>query len=282
MRDCAGPGGVDRRMLEQPTSSLGVARGDRMLRPAARRAPRDRAPEPLRHHSIALSTGAEFSLGPVAGGSIHESRHQSHSWGRKPEIQHSEAGATPRPCCPPTARSCWSSAHLLPAAKPDQSASLMPGLQESMMADPRPPRSGWPSCSPIGARCDPGRPRGHAGADRRLPRHARAAARFQRPTVGQALPGRAGRAAAGDRFYLLLALGFVLVLFVVGALMAVTRARRPGGRGCVVVGFYVMIKLSLTLAVIAIEKVSNPLAACAAAGSLPRSTACGCSRSSCS
>jgi hypothetical protein len=83
-----------------------------------------------------------------------------------------------------------------------------------------------------------------------------------RPTVGEALKAGLGG--------LLPALGFYLIVAVAAfalALLVVAISAASPGLGvvvvllCVVVAFYVMIKLSLVLAVIAIDKVGNPIAA---------------------
>jgi hypothetical protein len=83
-----------------------------------------------------------------------------------------------------------------------------------------------------------------------------------RPTVAEALRAGLAGLVPAIGFYLLLALGFVGMAFVIGLLAAVS----PGlgvvvALLCVVGVIYALIKLSLVLAVIAIEKISNPIAA---------------------
>ena len=83
-----------------------------------------------------------------------------------------------------------------------------------------------------------------------------------RPTVGEAL--RAGLAGLlpAIGFYLLLMLGFTVLTFVVVAASAGSVALGVVlGLILAVVAVYVMVKMCLALAVIAIDKVSNPVAA---------------------
>ena len=83
-----------------------------------------------------------------------------------------------------------------------------------------------------------------------------------RPTVGEAL--RAGLASLlpAIGFHLICALALVLLFALVAALGAVNSGLGLiAGLLCVAVMVYAMVKLSLGLAVIAIDRVSNPIAA---------------------
>lgn len=83
-----------------------------------------------------------------------------------------------------------------------------------------------------------------------------------RPTVGEALRTGLTGLLPAIGFYLLVALGAFVAVFVIGLLTAVS-----AGLGVIlmlaalIAGVYVMVKLSLALAVIAIEKVTNPVGA---------------------
>ena len=83
-----------------------------------------------------------------------------------------------------------------------------------------------------------------------------------RPTVGEALKAGVAGLLPAIGFYLIFGIGTVLVAMVAFALVAVNAALGMVAiLLCVVLLVYVMIKLTLVLPVIAIDKVSNPITA---------------------
>ena len=140
---------------------------------------------------------------------------------------------------------------------------MMPGLQESMMADPENAQAmvldlysswWWLLLLVLLAQLV-----GYLGLLALLRDSSR-------PTVGEALSAGLRGLLPALGFYLLLGVGFALIGIVVVALIRIGVSPALAVIAallCAVILVYVMVKLSLGLAVIAIDKVSNPITAMA-------------------